>query len=230
MTLNEEPLSSNGGRSSSISGGLFGGMTSLFGSGGGTNASAGGAAGSTGVGTLCGNSILDANEGCDDGNSLSGDGCDGTCGNCLEGEECSDGICKCAPVCDGRQCGPDNCGGQCGTCEAGQQCSDGQCVGEVCTPACTGKECGDDGCGGVCGTCGQDLACSAEGICEEAIDPDVCPEGTVWDGAKCVVTPGTKGNDGCTASPNGSPSATILLALALMALAAFRFMARSNLR
>src|SRR6187551_2628687 len=37
------------------------------------------AAGETGDGDVCGNSVIEATEGCDDGNAKSGDGCDGSC-------------------------------------------------------------------------------------------------------------------------------------------------------
>ena len=48
-----------------------------------SNGGCGGTAGATGTvdagGILCGNSIVNAGENCDDGNSWSGDGCSGAC-------------------------------------------------------------------------------------------------------------------------------------------------------
>jgi len=76
-------------------------------------------------------------EPCCDGRECGPDPCLGTsCGNCPEGEQCTDtGQCiptGCEPVCGERVCGPDPvCGDSCGTCEAGCLCSaDGRCLCE----------------------------------------------------------------------------------------------------
>jgi hypothetical protein len=45
------------------------------------------------------------------------DGCDGNCGTCEGGAQCTDdGQCGCAPQCDGVECGDDGCGGLCNNC------------------------------------------------------------------------------------------------------------------
>ena len=68
------------------------------------------------VGAGCGNGLLDADEGCDDGNQADGDGCDSNCtetgcgnGIMTEGEGCDDGndndADACTNVCELARCG-----------------------------------------------------------------------------------------------------------------------------
>ena len=65
------------------------------------------------------------------------DGCGGSCGDCTNGDVCSDaGQCEaCTPACDGKVCGDDACGGSCGDCGDGMACDPaGQCIAEsTCT-------------------------------------------------------------------------------------------------
>jgi len=79
---------------------------------------------------ICGNGILDAGEGCDDGNILPGDGCSGACnvealcgnGSLDTGEDCDDGN-----HVDGDGCSA--------TCETEAFCGDGNLdLGEECEP------------------------------------------------------------------------------------------------
>ena len=61
--------------------------------------------------------------------------CAGSCGNCLLGSECADGVCHqkdCEWDCAGKECGEDGCGGNCGTCDDGQLCSIDSCDAGVC--------------------------------------------------------------------------------------------------
>ena len=119
-----------------------------------------------------------------EGKDCGDDGCEGSCGTCEDGKECSDGVCMCVPNCDGDVCGSGGCEDNpnaCGTCEGDQEeCQDGKCV---CVPSCEGKACGEDGCGNpnACGTC--------EG------EQEVCQDG------KCVCVPSCEGKvcgeDGC---------------------------------
>lgn len=66
--------------------------------------------------------------------------CEVSCGECDDGEECSDdGVCivACDAACDDRECGPDpECGQSCGECEAGDCTEDGECstLGVTCDP------------------------------------------------------------------------------------------------
>ena len=115
------------------------------------------------------------------------DGCGGTlaCGDCAEGETCTEGAC-CAPVtaCGDVTCGTidDGCGGTlaCGDCPEGQGCDQGVCV-EGCVPAsCAEGACGemDDGCDGTvaCGECAAGSSCT-DGMCVEDCAPMSCAEG-----------------------------------------------------
>ena len=116
------------------------------------------------------------------------DGCGGSCGDCVPGQLCSQGVCidpgSCNPNCTDKICGPDTCGGICGYCTYPEVCdAEGQCV-EVCVPSCEGKFCGPDGCGGDCGTCEDPLLCGDDGICYQ---PGCVPS--------CIGK--VCGNDGC---------------------------------
>ncbi|MBM4356057.1 MAG: serine/threonine protein kinase, partial [Deltaproteobacteria bacterium] len=98
-----------------------------------------------------------------EGRMCGGDGCGGSCGECLGSQdECRDGECICVPRCPGRECGPDGCGGVCGTCDVSRpECHDGRCE---CIPSCQGRVCGSNGCGGVCGECPPGDSCK-DGSC-----------------------------------------------------------------
>ena len=96
------------------------------------------------------------------------DGCDGSCGECADGETCTaEGQCApdCVPQCEGKVCGPDGCEGSCGDCADGETCTDdGQCAPD-CAPQCEGKACGPDGCEGSCGDCADGESCDDAGQC-----------------------------------------------------------------
>src|SRR6187402_3142290 len=75
---------------------------------------------------MCGNGKVEAGEGCEDLNSLDGDGCDSNCmptgcGNGIQstGEQCDDGNATSGDGCD-NNCTPTNCGN--GVQTAGEQC------------------------------------------------------------------------------------------------------------
>ena len=126
------------------------------------------------------------------GKECGSDGCDGSCGICNPGEECTPGgKClgpDCMPgetICDGNvllTCGP---GGKWHPepCPPGTTCEDGQCT-IACIPNCAGKDCGPDGCGDSCGTCPIGASCNQGGICVPTCEPE-CP-----DDVEC-------GSDGC---------------------------------
>jgi hypothetical protein len=110
------------------------------------------------------------------------DGCGGSCGACVEGLGCVDGIC----VCTAQSC-PNGCcpggtgdtipciplsqqnqaacglGGSCQACAPGDACVAGVCV---CQPDCFGNTCGPDSCGNPngCGSCGPCQTCD-NGAC-----------------------------------------------------------------
>jgi hypothetical protein len=137
------------------------------------------------------------------------DGCGGTlvCGECAEGESCTEGSC-CAPVteCGDVACGSmdDGCGGTvaCGDCPEGQGCDQGTCV-EGCVPAtCADGACGDmdDGCGGTaaCGDCADGSTCT-DGMCVEDCAPMSCTEGACGD-----MDDGCGGTAACGECADGS--------------------------
>ena len=138
---------------------------------------------------------------CNDGNPCTDDLCDATDGchfdlvengtacGVLNGWDCQDGQCLCAPDCEGLNCGSDGCGSECGACAPGWGCMAGICV-EMCSPDCTGKECGDNGCGGSCGICDDGFNCDA-GTCVPGCETDCT-------GKEC-------GDDGCGGSCGACP-------------------------
>lgn len=104
---------------------------------------------------------------CDDA-ACGADGCGGSCGDCPEGELCSQGACvdACDPepfVCTIHTCGDDGCGGSCGDCPDGSECVLGDCE-VIVTPV------GDGSCVGRCGSvapagCYCAPGCDGDGTC-----------------------------------------------------------------
>ena len=93
------------------------------------------------------------------------------CGECDDGNPCTDDECV---------ANPDVLGGSCSftpndmnACDDGDPTTVDLCKGGVCMPCepdCQGKECGDDGCGGSCGGCGEPMMECVEGQCELVCD------------------------------------------------------------
>ncbi|MFL5320481.1 MAG: DUF4215 domain-containing protein, partial [Myxococcaceae bacterium] len=153
---------------------------------------------------VCGNSVLDVGEGCDDGNTTAGDGCNGSCkvenGSVCGpggGSSCQSGICDTTTDIPGI-CEPANtCGNS--VLEAGEGCDDGNVTaGDGCNGSCkveTGNPCGPGGSSscqsGVCDTTG-----GAPGVCEAA---NVCGNGKLESGEGCDDG-NTSANDGCSAA------------------------------
>ena len=110
------------------------------------------------------------------------DGYGGSCGECDQGLDCTDGACVCVPECGEKVCGDDGCDGSCGECDASDTCVDGTCV---CVPSCLDKTCGDDGCGGSCGECSTIYSCNGDGqcACDPALAANACASGYFADGA-----------------------------------------------
>ncbi len=89
----------------------------------------------------CGNSVVEGNEVCDDGNTTAGDGCDGECllelgaGPCTDSTQCGSGVCNklaAIPVC----AVPVGCGN--GVLDADEACDDGNLRrGDGCGESCT---------------------------------------------------------------------------------------------
>lgn len=231
-----EPLlttDGNGGpstTSTSAAGGAGGNNGFVLGSGGaGAEQSTTGGFSSTedsGTPSLCGNALLDSNEGCDDGNSKSGDGCDGTCKvengytcttpgqACTSRLYCGDGLSGPDESCDdGNSASGDGCSATCAV-ESGYICSTfGQActkttVAPVCGNAATehGESCDDgnitsgDGCSATCQT-ESGYTCSVARCTLNA----TCGNGILNTGEQCDdgnLVPGDCCNGSCKLESN----------------------------
>jgi MYXO-CTERM domain-containing protein len=169
----------------------------------------------------CANGVLEMNEGCDDGNTVPGDGCGSTClleigepctlsGTCQSGAcdpqsgtcECDeDADCPMGNVCDltpdPNACIAGGCGN--GVIEAGEGCDDGNMMdGDGCTAACT-KEIGEMCTDGT--ECNSGNCDGTTNVCVCDIDDD-CPMGQTCDTDAtphaCVMEDGCRDDSECT--------------------------------
>ena len=147
----------------------------------------------------CGNAIVDPGEGCDDGNTVDGDGCEADCmvagcGNGVldPGEQCDDHNTISGDGCD-NNCKPTGCGN--GVTTSGETCDDGNAVdGDGCDHNCkttgcgngvmTGTEACDDG--NLVDGDGCDHDCSVT-MCGNGImtGTEACDDGNAVDGDGC---------------------------------------------
>jgi fibro-slime domain-containing protein len=162
-------------------------------------------AGTTPTGQGCGNSIVEPDQGetCDDGNQVSGDGCNRIC-QIEANYECPDPgqPCKYIAVCgngkltsnetcdDGNQNDGDGCSADCQTVEPGWQC---RVPGKPCTPKCgdgvlSGTEVCDDG--NTKSGDGCSATCRLEAGWKCSGQPSVCSQTVCGDGKK-------EGAEGC---------------------------------
>ena len=139
-----------------------------------TSTGAGGAGGAGGGGDeRCGNAVVDGNEACDDGNSVSGDGCEADCAYTCDNKspdtgdaKCDDGNpCNGAETCsDDHVCAPGMNADDGSSCGAGKLCVSGDCLDDICgdgfvSPS---EECDDanmvngDGCDSCKFSCASD--------------------------------------------------------------------------
>ncbi len=143
----------------------------LFACGGGSNGNKPGGGSSNPV---CGDGMITGNETCDDGNTVSGDGCSASCQEevgfhcitagapCVKTAYCGDGIVQSPEVCD------------------------------------DGNSQGGDGCSGTC-QIEQNFTCPTPGQPCVSLTPPVCGDGVVTGGEKCDDG-NTKSGDGCSAT------------------------------
>lgn len=111
--------------------------------GAGGEGGAGGTAGAGGAMSVCGNGVVEGLEACDDGNMMSGDGCEGDCNFTCSNKSPVTGDAKCddADPCNGAETCQDN-----HTCLAGTRAPDGTACanGQICiTGVCSPTQCGD---------------------------------------------------------------------------------------
>ncbi len=199
-------ISAGTGGAGSMSGGMgAGGSTGAFlvGVGGGTVADAGTDAADAAPAEVCGDGIIEPPEECDDGNTMSGDGCSASCTMepwyvCPTPDEpcdytvvCGDGKVQGNEQCDdGNTVSGDGCSSTCQV-EHGWQCPypDVRCVAKTCgdgivagTEQCDdGNTVSGDGCSATC-TLEPGFACVNEGtppvsVCHKTVCGDGIKEG-----------------------------------------------------
>ena len=176
----------------------------------------------------CGNSIVEAGEQCDDGNTQGGDCCSSTCQFEPVGSSCDDsnactvtdtcngsGTCTAGPplVCnDGNVCTDDNCNPASGCvfpnntapcddgafCNGADVCSGGSCSSHAGDP-CTGSD-GDANCSESCDE-GADNCSAVDPDGSVCSDGDACTTPDTCSGGSCQVGPPLDCDDGdvCTA-------------------------------
>ncbi len=137
---------------------------------------------------MCGDSLVDPGEGCDDGNPIEGDGCDSNC--TITG--CGNAVTSAGEMCDdGNLTSGDGCRADCLKIEL---CSDGlidTALGEVCDD---GNVVADDHCRADCkGTelCGDGLvdideSCDGRSGCTASCTFSSCGDGTAMPGEVCL--------------------------------------------
>jgi cysteine-rich repeat protein len=185
----------------------LGGSAGLSGHGGsaagGTTTSSGGVGGDTGTFSSCGNGKLELLEQCDDGNTVSGDGCNRICQvedhwecpspgqPCVDLARCGDGTLTSDETCDdGNTVAGDGCAADCQSIEPGWIC---RVPGKPCTPLCgdgvvrgnetcdDGNRSSGDGCSSTC-RLEPGATCPAPG---QPCKVSICGNGVVEPGERC---------------------------------------------
>jgi cysteine-rich repeat protein len=149
---------------------------------------------------VCGDGVVAAPETCDDGNTVSGDGCSATCIIEVPVELCGNGTVDAGEGCDdGNIVSGDGCSATCtveaacgnGVLEAGEECDDDNTVsGDGCSATCVVEFCGD---GTVNGTeeCDDGNNAAGDGCSATCTDEPVelCGNGAVDAGEDCTTCP-----------------------------------------
>jgi cysteine-rich repeat protein len=153
---------------------------------------------------MCGNGKIEVENGeiCDDGNLVSGDGCDANCkvtgcgnGVVTAGEMCDDSNATNGDGCD-NNCRPSGCGN--GIVSSGEECDDGNGTsGDGCDANCKVTGCGN-GVVTAGEVCDDGNATNGDG-CDNNCRPSGCGNGIVSPGEECDDGNGVSG-DGCDAN------------------------------
>ena len=164
-------------------------------------------------GALCGNGQPDPGEECDDGNKVSGDGCENnclfSCHAATASTDCSGAPATCNKwACDGSnkciQAVDSSLNGQ--GCGSLQVCSSGSCIascGDGTTEASAGEQC-DFGTGGTGNGTGGGCDGTCQFQCQSAAN---CDDALICDGTEvCNTVSGPTGNSGMKCGP-GTPAA-----------------------
>jgi MYXO-CTERM domain-containing protein len=173
----------------------------------------------------CGNGVLEPNEGCDDGNTTAGDGCDIAClieigKACTASTSCASGLCDgnicacdqdsdcskgeiCNTIADPNACVPAGCGN--GVLEADEGCDDGNTLpGDGCDASCAkelGEKCTDNTeCGsGNCDSTVNQCVCNQDSDCpmDQQCDTMANPHACVMPPSGCVADTDCSGGKVC---------------------------------
>ncbi len=158
------------------------------------------------AGCVCGDGDVDPTEECDDGNTVSDDGCSATCiiEFCGDGvdnnatEECDDGNTVandgCGPTCQTEICGDS-------ITQASEQCDDGNTVsGDGCSATCVDEFCGDNVVNDGGEECDDGNTIDGDGCSATCVD-EFCGDNVVNDGGAEQCDDGnTTSDDGCSAT------------------------------
>jgi cysteine-rich repeat protein len=174
----------------------------------------------------CGDGVIERNEDCDDGNTLSGDGCSQICQvesnyvckeqgkPCENLAKCGNGFLTSDETCDdGNTESGDGCSSDCSKIEPGYQC---RVPGKPCTPKCgdgikSGVETCDDGNTAAGDGCSATCHIETGFKCDDST-PSKCSKTTCGDGKKEGVEGCDDGNtvpfDGCSEDCQIEPNCT----------------------
>ena len=163
----------------------------------------------------CGDGVLDPAEGCDDGNTVSGDGCSETCAVEAAHPVCGNGIREVGEACDdGNPSSGDGCSAGCavesvcgnGVREAGEDCDDGNTTsGDGCSPTCHVElqtACmlvPQGGCSGTTPACdiADDATTACRGVTAQGTSNDHCTVDTACKAGYTCVHDGTVATPWC---------------------------------